>query len=536
MLLELWGIVFAFLKPGCGCVCGDEHFRLVCWEWRRYRVSHRSIRFCYSCERDGFDKILSGVNLLGVENICVVNNKLMNDEMLGGLRGMVNLRKLDLLRCGKRSGVTCGGLIKNVAYCLRVLYLSNLGCVVELSRFVELEELALHNCDGVTNEVLGIFGSVMVGLRKLSIYKCGGVGAGGVVGGGKNWFDALEVFAAPNCVGVDDEFVKLVVSRMVGLRDLNLSGCRITDDCVGGIVDLKRLKVLCLINCVGFTDRGLERFVLGREWVKLELEGYGFERMILNGTGVTDEGVRVLSKMSAGVRVLKMMGCRGVTDDLVLNLRELSLSDVDVGVVCVSLEKLVLERCRVLGGFRFGKMVCLEKLKLEDCKGLVDGNFEGMGDLVGLRVFGVKNCGFDGILDFLPVGILDLSVHGGSNLNWGCIRKMMGLQRLILNRCDMCKNIFDYLVGLSRLEHLDLSLNEIEKFEGAGWRGISMGNLRSLRLIYCVNINDELLSGLSKLVALESLSLIKDRNTDTDTKEYVRERLRSLKYLCWLSV
>ena len=112
------------------------------------------------------------------------------------------------------------------------------------------------------------------------------------------------------CKGVDGQWLREGVGKLVLLESLNLNGCGgVTDEALRELNGLKSLRKLNLSNCMCITDEGI------RELLNL----YMLEELCLDWCrNITNNGVRILSELR-GLRWLDLCGCDGITDAAAVN-------------------------------------------------------------------------------------------------------------------------------------------------------------------------------------------------------------------------
>ena len=547
--LPVLDCVFGFL--GVVEMCG---VRGVCGDWKKCEIICPVLRLYYGCSFEKFVKIMDGINLGSVRKIYFHYEQEFDERWLEEIGMRVGMLEELYLRgsfLGEGIDVEglgeCTRLRKLVLECRRAYdekrtYKSGYiryGDVVGINKLCNLEELDLdfHDFVGFDDTIFGK-------LRVLTASKCIGMrGKSNVLGGFK--CPKLNVLNLNNDTNDDDLKEILNCLQCVGLRELNVGGCLISDEGVRGII-CEGLRYLDLSDCAEVTDRGLE----GVGMLKC------LERLGLGGTGVTDEGMIWLANLKLEE----------------LNLGETSVTDrglerLRLGVCGDSIKNLGLNDCMGVRGWGIGYFLKLEELDLSGCWNFTSAALLSLRDLKLVKLdLNWVNIGSEE-LESLPIGLksLKLRLNDGDfdmDSHWGIrgfirlkdlreliidccrnidgvwlaelVRGVVNLEILELGKCTnmICENM-ELLVGFKNLRALVLRGSDVTN-DGLRWVG-NMGGLKQLGLFNCEEICDEGIEHLMNLNMLESLSVM-NCNIGDDVKVNVKRKLYkkigSLRHIC----
>ncbi|KAG6409488.1 hypothetical protein SASPL_127528 [Salvia splendens] len=183
----------------------------------------------------------------------------------------------------------------------------------------KLKALALSNCLGLKDSHFGFpLNSLCTSLRSLAIHNCPGFGDSGLSMLGRLCTKLTHV-ELRGVEGVTDAgLLPLVQTPEAGLAKVNLSGCvNLTDNVVAKIASLhgETLEVLNLERCSGISDVSLMSIATNCSVLR-ELD--------VSGCRVTDLGVALLARAEQlRLQVLSLVGCSLVSDRSLLSLKML---------------------------------------------------------------------------------------------------------------------------------------------------------------------------------------------------------------------
>ena len=488
------GLIFGCLDLLCGCGGGDGSVRLVCREWGMCRVICSSLKLCHGCSEEGVGRVLSGVEIRSVRRVCVDFEGRCN-MVMGGLMRMELLEELSF---GRNCAMTNESIdMLNKCVNLRILRLNHCR-LVDGKRLCALdglllEELAVHECENLTRELLLRFGF----LQKLSVSGCKLDENGMDFCRGFGGMKMLRDLNVSNCKWIDDDCVgiicDLVEKSKLKVEKLNLSCCSVSNVGIGMIGEkLKELRYLNLDRNNDIDDEGI---------MKLE-ELIELEELRLDNLDVTDLNLGMIGDKFKKLRCLSVSDCYGISDEGVKKLGELR-----------ELEELDLASTTIDGSCFENGFVKLRELKLVRCENINYGKM--MGGIIGtfytrkavrvdicMRVNENVQMLMDGLKN---VKHIFLSIRGLDDDILRELAKLCGLEKMDLSHCNLTADSLEILGTIT--------------------------SLRELNLENCLkNCDGEAVGHLSKLALLEKLWLSKGEVKDMN----VVKHLSGLKYLCGL--
>ncbi|XP_057799936.1 EIN3-binding F-box protein 1-like [Salvia miltiorrhiza] len=191
-----------------------------------------------------------------------------------------------------------------------------------------LKALAVSNCLGLKDMNFGFpLNSLCTSLRSLAIHNCPGLGDSGLSMVGR-LCPKLTHVDLRGLQGVTDAGLLPLVQRPeAGLSKVNLSGCvNLTDNVVAEIANLhgETLEILNLERCSSITDVSLMSIATNCSVLR-ELD--------VSGCRVTDSGVALLARAEQlSLRVLSLAGCSLVSDTSFPSLKTLGRTLVGLNI------------------------------------------------------------------------------------------------------------------------------------------------------------------------------------------------------------
>ena len=199
---------------------------------------------------------------------------------------------------------------------------------------------------------------------------------------------------------VSDGDVLEIAAAMPWLQEVSFSGCAsLTEEGVGQVRRLRRLRYLDLSRCGGVTDTSLEAVTMLSRLIELsmaECEGVtevglkhvgqlpGLQTLVLTGcTGVDDAGLAHVAKLRH-LKWLSLSGCVHVTDTGMRHLA--ALSELE------TLELSRLGRVRGTGLGALSRLPRLQRLWLEGCERVTDEGIVEVAKLSHLTYVNIKGC------------------------------------------------------------------------------------------------------------------------------------------------
>lgn len=475
--------VFSFLNLNCNCGCGDGYVRAVCKGWNECKVICSVVKLrCVN------EKFLNHVIIKKIKR-CV---KWEDHNSLKDLLCMTSLIELNL----NNDKIMGSGLADMFVgfWNLRVLHarLWNVSDedALKLCGLVNLEELDLMGCKGVTNSMLGRLGDALGKLRKLNLEECffGGNMCYDKGGDDVIWSKKMKILESVDlsyCDGISEDHMMEILRGFIGLNlsDLNLRyNTMLKHGSVGSVVSKLELRCLNLEGCMMINDDIMDK-----------LKGMKtLEKLMLNRTKTT--GGRI-GELKECVRLQEL----GITLYDCINFRSCAFNFLGVKVLDVCLKG---RQCKLVGKSLAG-LVNLRKFSV--CGGIISN--EGLCNL--------------------PIELEEFTAIN-MQINIGQLARFVNLYNLCLFNCNAKDEDLEKLIMLKKLEKLMLCYNT--RVTGRGIRGLL--NLRELDFTGCAPTDDNLLHDLLNLTLLENLSLYSGRLTE----EYVRNKLRKLRYLCNLTI
>ena len=326
------------------------------------------------------------------------------------------------------------------------------------------------------------------------------------------------------------------LTKLKGLRDVNLSGTQVSNDGLVKLQGVKQLRKLELQTCANISDDGMQHLAA---LPKLEQV-----LLLYNSGSITNGALQQLAKIKS-LRLLDVRGCVQISDEGVAHLAtlpnlvalKLKTSGVtDKGVAHLArlskLRSLHLESCRVSGDAlqHLSGMKELEELNLYGT--LVDD--EGLAHLKGLsklKILRFRDTAIAGTgLRHLAASQhslrrLDLSESFIGDEGLGFVAQFANLETLNLWNGGITNDGLTRLVGLHKLRDLNLEGCDIDD---EGIESVAeFTNLESLNLKE-TGITDESLQTLTVLKQLKSLNL-QNTNISEDAAAEFQKALRNCK-------
>ncbi|KAH6804756.1 EIN3-binding F box protein 1 [Perilla frutescens var. frutescens] len=216
----------------------------------------------------------------------------------------------------------------------------------------ELKALALSNCLGIRDMDFGFpSASLCSSLRSLTIHNCPGFGDSGLSMLGRSC-PKLSHVDLSGLQGITDSGLLPLVQRLeAGLVKVNLSGCvNLTDNVVAEITRLhgQTLEVLNLESCSSITDVSLISIAMNCSLLR-ELD--------VSGCRISDSGIAVVAMAEQlSLQVFSLAGCSLVSDESLSFLKMLGRTLVGLNIqlcrgISYAASNLLLEhlwRCDIL--------------------------------------------------------------------------------------------------------------------------------------------------------------------------------------------
>lgn len=184
-----------------------------------------------------------------------------------------------------------------------------------------LQALTLRACTNITDTGVELLGNLS-SLTHLDLWGCINISKVGLVPFAKKRAskDGLRHLNLDGCFNVDSDCLEQILPTM-SLTYLNVSGCRIRDECFTCLAQLSNLQTLWAAKC-GLTDICLAKIGGISSITSLHLGG---------NDGITDQGLAHLSQLS-NLRTLDLHECRhGITEDGLVSLQPLkALMQLDI--------------------------------------------------------------------------------------------------------------------------------------------------------------------------------------------------------------
>lgn len=270
----------------------------------------------------------------------------------------VQLQELNLSYCKLISNVLFASFQK-----LKTLQVVKLdGCVIGDSNLsligsgcIELKELSLSKCQGVTDAgVVGVVTSC-TGLQKLDLTCCRDITDTALKAVATSCTGLLSL-RMENCLLVTAEGLIMIGKSCVYLEELDLTDCNLNDNGLKSIGRCRGLRLLKVGYCMDITYAGLAS--IGATCTNLrELDCY-------RSVGISDEGVAAIASGCKRLKVVNLSYCSSITDaslhslallsDLVqLELRacsQITSAGISyIGASCKHLRELDVKRCKFVG-------------------------------------------------------------------------------------------------------------------------------------------------------------------------------------------
>eukprot|EP00262_Sarcandra_glabra_P012919 TRINITY_DN343_c0_g2_i4.p1 TRINITY_DN343_c0_g2~~TRINITY_DN343_c0_g2_i4.p1 ORF type:complete len:504 (-),score=66.40 TRINITY_DN343_c0_g2_i4:425-1903(-) len=298
-------------------------------------VTALSLTGLQSVSEKGFWVLGNAFGLQKLKSITIASCRGVTDLGLEAVgKGCPELKLLCLRKCSFVSDDGLKSFTKSAAS-LETLQLeecnriTQVGIVGALSNCGEkLKTLALVKCMGIKDSVLG-FGvlSPCKSLRSLSICNCPGFGSNSLAMVGKLCPQLQNVDLSGLCGMTDDGLLPLLESCEPGLVEVNLSGCtNLTDTVVSAMARLhgETLRLVNLDGCKNITDESLVAIVENCPLLR-DLD--------MSGCAVSDYGIAALADVKElELEILSLSGCSRVSDKSLASLGNLGQSLVGLNL------------------------------------------------------------------------------------------------------------------------------------------------------------------------------------------------------------
>lgn len=254
-----------------------------------------------------------GINALTkLEELRVL--RLVNIEQLGDISSLANLKSLEYLDLSLNKNIMNIGSL-SVIKSLRTLELCYSGIDDDVFHVVQLEHLNINYCTKVTGKNFGL-----KSLRSFELSGCVNFDYKQLAS-----LTKLEVLNLRRCSITNDDMK--IVKGLVELRDLKLDNCeKLNDDSMKMLSGLERLEILCVNKC----------------YLVENVYNIGLRQLDLSECKVTDEIIANLC-VCVNLKILLLMKCaqiKGWGPSKIkslqrLNLRECTnLDDVSILTLC----------------------------------------------------------------------------------------------------------------------------------------------------------------------------------------------------------
>ena len=326
------------------------------------------------------------------------------------LDNLTNLEHLDLERCGiTNECMMFIGKLYKLKY-LNLSYNNNIKNLNHITSLINLKELYLKCCEGITNEELIYCTN---DLQKLDVSACT-INDAGMIYVGK--LKQLRTLLLPSGLDLTDEGF-MWLKNLDHLENLDINGINIE---MGLCAIHCELKKLYLSNCHRLRDCGFETIGKMRE----------LRELVLHNIDVGDQALKYIGELN----LIKL-------ELIMMNIGNEGL--VHIGKM-TSLEKLSITCCRGITLLPLSRLINLKKLDIQYCENITDEGLQFLNCdyLVNLKILCLRNVGItnEGLCCVkLNLFKLDLGVN-----NWlsregveRCIKNMPNLRRINVRGCDL---------------------------------------------------------------------------------------------------
>ncbi|ERN03177.1 hypothetical protein AMTRI_Chr02g220560 [Amborella trichopoda] len=454
------------------------------------------------------------------------------DELADLARRHPWLEQLDLSACPRLVGHELSGLARG----LRVLDLRRVSglSLAGLEGLVEgcplLEEVDVSYWLGFGDLEASVVARLKK-LRRLRMVKCLGVTDIGVARIAVGCGERLEELGLKWCMEVTDLGIDLVAAKCRGLRSLDISYLKVTNDGLASVSALKKLEVLSMVRCFYVDDDGLASLGKGCDSL-LRID-------VSRCDNVTSSG---LISIMRGHQNLQHLNAAHILPELtspllskIKNLRSLSTFDIDgceiyasilcsIGLSLKNLVELSLSKCpgvtdqgiiELLNGCN-----SLRSLDLTCCHQITDVAILAIGtscrDLICLKL---ESCDLISDMGLQELGsgcpsLSELDLTDCFNINDSGLKYVSQCSHLRSLKLGLCLNLSNkglVHIGTGCKELQELDLYRCIRIGDDGLAAIADGctKLRTLNLSYCYQLTDE---GMKHVGRLEELSTLEMRS------------------------
>ena len=271
--------------------------------------------------------------------------------------------------------------------------------------------------------------------------------------------------------------------KTLRLVSVSIANCRIQDSAIQKLSDVTTLRVLVVNNCPLLTSSGLLHLcklnltkLLISNAKRMHITGVNnienlklLQQLSFCRANVTDSTFTRLHSSLPLLEDLKLTGCKSISDEAIHS------------ICCIqSLKQLSIISCIGITNTAM-RNICTRLTELEKLS--VCGNFS------------INDEGFRDIAKLRTLHSLDCSWTGMSDQTMSFISSLTTLRHLNISGCKITdKGLLDLMV----LKSLRVLLvTHCETINGIGLHHLGMlSSLNELDIRYCVNVDDEVLSGL----------------------------------------
>lgn len=313
------------------------------------------------------------------------------------------------------------------------------------------------------------------------------------------------------------------------LRELTLSGAKVTDAAVERLIGLRKLNTLSLIDAA-ITEKGVSSIAQLPCLYHLSFQN----------CAITEQGLKAITQLS-GLHLLSFQNCSGVTVDLIQAIREtnpaLSIRVVP-GVHIPSLQEMPNQKSLTLSGefatdatlaAMLGDAPGLTMLELDQCD-FSDEGLEHISQLSNLTHLTVMNCqvtdqGLQSIGRLAKLDFLRLNGEQITDAGLGYLSPLKDLTWLYLDDTAITDEGIRELYSLKKLRLVSLNDTKVSDrglAEIAGHSSLEYLSLRGTR------ITDNGIRPLAGMKSLRSLDLDNSQVTDQSIEDLCRLSLFEL--------